>query len=40
MNPIFINAVGTPPHLPVAQVATTAAADYLALLTPAQEGVL
>ena len=27
------------PHLPVAQVATTAAADYLALLTPAQEGV-
>jgi transposase len=25
------------PHLPVAQVATTAAADYLALLTPAQE---
>jgi hypothetical protein len=28
------------PHLPVAQVATTAAADYLALLTPVQEGVL
>jgi len=27
------------PHLPVAQVATTAASDYLALLTPAQEGV-
>src|SRR3990172_4825856 len=27
------------PHLPVAQVATTAAADYLALLTSAQEGV-
>jgi transposase len=27
------------PHLPVAQVATTAAADYMALLTPAQEGV-
>jgi transposase len=27
------------PHLPVAQVATTAAADYLALLTPGQEGV-
>jgi len=28
------------PHLPVAQVATTAAADYLALLTPVglQEG--
>jgi hypothetical protein len=25
------------PHLPVAQVATTAAADYLALLTPTQE---
>ena len=28
------------PHLPVAHVATTAAADYLALLTPVQEGVL
>ncbi len=27
------------PHLPLAQVATTAAADYLALLAPAQEGV-
>jgi transposase len=27
------------PHLPVAQVATTAASDYLALLTPMQEGV-
>ena len=27
------------PHLPLAQVATTAASDYLALLTPAQEGV-
>jgi len=27
------------PHLPVAQVATTAASDYLALLTPTQEGV-
>jgi transposase len=27
------------PHLPVAQVATTAAADYLTLLTPAQDGV-
>ena len=27
------------PHLPVAQVATTAASDYLALLTPVQEGV-
>ena len=28
------------PHWPVAQVATTAAADYLALLTPVQERVL
>ena len=28
------------PYLPMAQVATTAAADYLALLTPVQEGVL
>ena len=28
------------PHWPVTQVATTAAADYLALLTPVQEGVL
>jgi hypothetical protein len=27
------------PHLPLAQVATPAAADYLALLAPAQEGV-
>ena len=27
------------PHLPLAQVATTAASDYLALLTPVQEGV-
>ena len=27
------------PHLPLAQVATTAASDYLARLTPAQEGV-
>jgi hypothetical protein len=27
------------PHLPLAQVATTAASDYLALLIPAQEGV-
>ncbi len=26
------------PHLPVAQVATTAAADYLALLSSVQEG--
>ena len=26
------------PHLPMAQVATTAASDYLALLTPAQQG--
>jgi hypothetical protein len=31
--------LGNDPHLPVAQVATTAAADYLALLTSAQEGV-
>ncbi len=30
--------LGNYPHLPLAQVATTAAADYLALLTPAQEG--
>ena len=28
------------PYLPMAQVATTAAADCLALLTPVQEGVL
>src|ERR1035437_3650857 len=28
------------PHLPLAQVATTAASDYLVLLTPAQEGAL
>jgi len=27
------------PHLPLAQVATTTASDYLALLTPVQEGV-
>jgi transposase len=27
------------PHLPMAQVATTATSDYLALLTPAQEGI-
>jgi hypothetical protein len=27
------------PHLPLAQVATTAASDYLVLLTPVQEGV-
>jgi transposase len=27
------------PHLPVAQVATTVSSDYLALLTPVQEGV-
>jgi len=31
--------LGNYPHLPMAQVATTAASDYLALLTPAQEGV-
>ena len=31
---------GIYPHLPVAQVATTAASDYLTLLTPVQEGVL
>jgi len=31
--------LGNYPHLPVAQVATTAASDYLALLSPAQEGV-
>jgi hypothetical protein len=30
--------LGNYPHLPVAQVATTAAADYLALLTSVQEG--
>jgi transposase len=31
--------LGNYPHLPLAQVATTAASDYLALLIPAQEGV-
>jgi hypothetical protein len=31
--------LGNYPHLPMAQVATTAASDYLALLSPAQEGV-
>jgi transposase len=31
--------LGNYPHLPMAQVATTAAADYLALLSPAQEGI-
>jgi len=30
--------LGNYPHLPLAQVATTAAADYLTLLTYAQEG--